>query len=247
MIDFRSFRLFAGIGRDACNEILAAGARRRYKASETIIRAENPATHLFVVRTGKVNFYVATERGHKILLRRFVPGNAFGIASFLPEPFGYLGTATAVGEVDVLVWEHRNVIRLARAYPLFSQNAFRIALRYIGLYAQRHISLVTDTARQRLASALTCIASREGRLLSTGMEVDIRNEDLASLADVSIFTASRLLKKWECAGAVVKSRSKVLIRCPEKMLAEDEDRSKRATERMPVQSGERIPSRRRKK
>jgi CRP-like cAMP-binding protein len=219
MTNFTSFRIFAGLEKAESSAILAAAVRRRFKASETIIRAERPATHLFVVRNGNVNFYVETEKGQRILLRRFVQGNAFGIASFLPEPFGYLGTATAVNDVDVLAWEHRDVIRLASAYPLFARNAFRIALHYIELYARRHISLITDTAQQRLASALTGIASREGRMLPTGVEIDIRNEDLASLADVGFFTASRFLKRWERAGAVVKSRGKVLIRCPEKLLA----------------------------
>jgi CRP-like cAMP-binding protein len=221
MIDFTSSRLFTGLARTESSAILAAGVRRRFKASQTIIRAEDPATHLFVIIRGKVNFYVVTEKGQKILLRRFVTGNAFGIASFLPEPFGYLGTASAVNEVDVLAWERRNVIQLARAYPLFSQNAFRIALHYIEIYARRHISLVTNTAQERLASALTGVASREGHVLPTGVEVDIRNEDLASLADVGFFTASRLLKRWERAGAVLKSRGKVVIRRPEKLLAQE--------------------------
>jgi CRP/FNR family transcriptional regulator, nitrogen oxide reductase regulator len=221
MNDFTSFRLFAGLGKPESRAILAAGVRRRFKAAETIIRAENPATHLFVVMSGKVNFYVGTEKGQQILLRRFVTGNAFGIASFLSEPFGYLGTASAIKEVEVLAWEHRDVIQLARTYPLFSQNAFRIALHYIEIYARRHISLVTDTAQERLASVLTGVASREGRLLPTGMEINIRNEDLASLADVGFYTASRLLKRWERTGAVVKSRGKVLIQCPEKLLAQE--------------------------
>ena len=55
--------------------------------------------------------------------------------------------------------------------------------------------------------------------MPSGLEVDIKNEDLASLADVSFFTASRIMKKWTCAGAVEKSRGRVLIRCPEKLLA----------------------------
>jgi len=51
------------------------------------------------------------------------------------------------------------------------------------------------------------------------LRADIKNEDLASLADVSFFTASRFLQSWERKGAVHKSRGKVLIRCPEKLLA----------------------------
>jgi CRP-like cAMP-binding protein len=51
------------------------------------------------------------------------------------------------------------------------------------------------------------------------VEVDIKNEDLASLADVSFFTATRILKSWDRNGVVDKSRGKVIIRSPEKLLA----------------------------
>lgn len=236
MIDSATVRLFAGLGKDEITAILAAAFRRRFKASETIIRAEEPATHLVLLRTGCVNFYVVTEKGRRILLRRLVPGNAFGIASFLSDPVGYLATATTVHEVEVLTWEHRIVRRLAGAYPRFPENAFRIALRYIAEYAQRHISLVSNTAQERLAYVLTSTASRAGHILPAGVEIDIKNEDLASLADVSFFTATRLLKNWERAGVVEKSRGKVLIRCPERLLAEeaspvDEDRVRGAPQR----------------
>jgi CRP-like cAMP-binding protein len=52
-----------------------------------------------------------------------------------------------------------------------------------------------------------------------GVEVEITNQDLASLADVSFFTASRVLKRWERDRTLEKSRGKVLIRCPEKLLS----------------------------
>jgi CRP-like cAMP-binding protein len=78
---------------------------------------------------------------------------------------------------------------------------------------------VSNIAQERLACALSSLGSRIGHALPNGVEVDIKNEDLASLADVSIFTASRLLKDWERKGAVEKSRGKVLIRRPEKLLA----------------------------
>jgi CRP-like cAMP-binding protein len=51
------------------------------------------------------------------------------------------------------------------------------------------------------------------------VEVDIKNEDLASLADVSFFTVSRLMSNWDREGVVKKSRGKIVIRSPEKLLA----------------------------
>jgi CRP-like cAMP-binding protein len=80
------------------------------------------------------------------------------------------------------------------------------------------MALVTDTAEHRLAYTLTQLGTRTGHLLSDGLEVNVKNEDLASLADISLFTASRLLKNWERQGALEKNRGRVLIRCPEKLL-----------------------------
>ena len=221
MNDLTSSPLFRGLGTEETRTILAAATNRKYKRAETLVMIEKPATRLFMVKRGFVNFYVTTENGQSILLRRFSPGNVIGIASFLSEPVGYLGTATAVGDVEALVWEHSKVLQLARTYPGFSQNAFRIALHYIAIYARRHIELVANTAQERLAYALTTVGSQAGRILTAGVEVDIRNEDLASLADIGYFTASRLLQKWERAGAVSKSRGKILIRSPERLLADE--------------------------
>jgi CRP-like cAMP-binding protein len=55
-----------------------------------------------------------------------------------------------------------------------------------------------------------------GQEVPGGVELEVRNEDLANAANVTVFTASRLLNEWQRNGAVVKSRGKVLLRCPER-------------------------------
>jgi hypothetical protein len=73
--------LFKGLGNHEIHVIRAGAAKRTFQASQIIIRAEEPAVRLFV------------------------PGNAFGFATFLSEPTGYLGTARAAHKT--LMWEHR--------------------------------------------------------------------------------------------------------------------------------------------
>jgi CRP-like cAMP-binding protein len=140
-------------------------------------------------------------------------------ATFLTEPIGYLGMARAVGKTETLMWERRVLRQLAAAYPRLAENALHASLHYIAMYAKRHIRLVSKPAQERVAYALTNLGSRAGHMLADGVEVDIKNEELASLADVNFFTVSRILGAWEKQKVVAKSRGKVLIRCPEKMLA----------------------------
>jgi CRP-like cAMP-binding protein len=214
-----SVALFKGLGNHEIPVIRAAAAKRTFEAPQIIIRAEEPAVRLFVIEVGSVDYYIVTNDGREILLRRLMPGNAFGFATFLSEPIGYLGTARAVRKTQTLVWEHRVARQLAETYPRLVENALHASLHYIAMYAKRHMRLVSNTAQERVAYALTNLGSRSGHMLPGGVEVDIKNEDLASLADVNLFTVSRILGAWERQKVVSKSRGKVLIRCPEKMLA----------------------------
>jgi CRP/FNR family transcriptional regulator len=214
-----SVALFKGLGNLEIPVIRAAAAKRTFEASQIIIRTEEPAVRLFVIEVGSVDYYIVANDGREILLRRLMPGNAFGFATFLSEPIGYLGTARAARKTQTLVWEHRVARQLAENYPRLVENALHASLHYIAMYAKRHMRLVSNTAQERVAYALTNLGSRLGHMLPGGVEVDIKNEDLASLADVNFFTVSRILGAWERQKVVSKSRGKVLIRCPEKMLA----------------------------
>lgn len=214
-----SFALFKGLGNHEIQTIREAAAKRTYEASQIITTAEDPVSHLFLAEVGRVDFSVVTSDGRDILLRRLVSGDTFGCAALLAEPMGYLGTAKAVDKTETLVWEHRVARQLAAAYPRLVENALQASLRYLALYAQRHIRLVSNTAQEKVAYALADLGARTGHVLPTGVEVDIKNEDLASVADVNFFTVSRILGTWERENVVSKTRGSVLILRPEKMLA----------------------------
>jgi CRP-like cAMP-binding protein len=219
MTEHSSVRLFAGLSKEEVNVILASAVKHKYAASKTIIEAQQPAHRLFLLQSGSVNYSILAGDGHEILLRRLVPGNVFGVAAFLSGGAGYIGSAKAVTESAAWVWNQSTVHRLTKSYPRLFENALRIALRYIALYAERHVGIVSKSAEGRLANALTSLGSRAGHKHDSGLTVDIKNEDLASLADVSLFTASRILKGWERQGAIRKRRGSVLIRAPEKLIA----------------------------
>ncbi|HEY2168210.1 MAG TPA: helix-turn-helix domain-containing protein, partial [Candidatus Angelobacter sp.] len=71
---------------------------------------------------------------------------------------------------------------------------------------------------QRLAAILVNLAQGIGHKVPTGVELDVTNEELAQAANVTHFTASRLLSHWQRQGALVKTRGKILLRSPENLL-----------------------------
>jgi CRP-like cAMP-binding protein len=57
-----------------------------------------------------------------------------------------------------------------------------------------------------------------GQKVQGGVELDIRNEELANEAHISLFTASRLLSAWQRQGILEKRRGKILLRFPSRLL-----------------------------
>ena len=212
-------QIFAGIDEAAIAEILAAAQPRKVAADQMIFTAGEKATHLFVQRTGHGRFFRLTRTGDEVLLQLLAPGDTFGIGTLLiKNPYPYIGSAEATSDVEMLVWEHASIQRFATLYPQIADNALRIVLRYLKRYVDRHVGLVTKTAEQRLAGTLLTLGDRTGRALPTGVQVEVTNEQLGALADISSFTTSRLLSGWERQGAVSKLRGKVLIHSPEALV-----------------------------
>jgi len=210
----------SGLEKGEVETILAAANTRRFQAQQPICRIGEPAKHLFLIQKGRVRYHKTTHDGREITLGYLVPGEVFGLVTLLANPVDYFGTAESTEDSEILVWERAAVHRLASLHPRLFENSLRIALHYVALFVDRHMNVMASSAKQRLARTLSRVASRSGRMTPAGVEIDIKNEHLASLADISFFTTSRFLKEWERQGATKKTRGKILIQCPEKLVAE---------------------------
>jgi CRP/FNR family transcriptional regulator, nitrogen oxide reductase regulator len=211
--------IFRDLSHEAVEHIFAAAALRRFASGQTISHAHRPAEHMFLIKSGCVNYFRVTPEGQEILLRRFSAHEAFGLGTLLARPVEYMGTAEAVRDCELFVWGHHTMWQFSDRYPVIARNALRIALEYLRLYSDRHLALVSGHAEDRVARSLASLGKRMGQHRPGGVEVQITNDNLASLADVSSFTVSRVLNKWEHKRALEKSRGKILIRCPEAMIA----------------------------
>jgi len=212
--------LLTDLSKDDIANIFASAVEHHFTKGRTIIRSEDPATHLFLIKVGSVNYYRVTPEGREILLIRLSAGDSFGLGTLLDKPIGYIGTAETLSETELYSWEHPWICRYVKDHPILALNALRIGLEYIRLYSDRHLALVSDSAEHRLTRTLMQVGVRTGQPHPEGLEVNITNEHLASLADIGYFTASRLLNKWRQNGVLEKSRGKVVIRCPEKLLGQ---------------------------
>jgi CRP-like cAMP-binding protein len=200
--------------------VLQSAERKKFRAHQVIINAGAPAARLFLLVRGGVKYYRVTSKGDEVLLWWLAPGDVFGLSAILRAQVRYIGTAEAIDDCELLIWPRKKIRSLASAHKVLAENALQIAFHFLDAYADRLVGLTTATAEQRLSHTLFKLCKRIGSVHSGGVELAITNEDLGGLANVSPFTASRLLKRWERKGVLKKRRGKIQIANPEGLLSD---------------------------
>ena len=210
-------RFFDGLALFDLEIVLAAAKQRHFLANSIVINQDHPAENLFLLTKGRARYFFDTQDGKKSILFWLTPGDIFGAATLLSIPSAYLVSTETVRDSSVLVWDRATVRGLAARFPRLLENALLLASNYLAWYLAAHVALISKTARQRLAGVLICLAETIGEKAVDGLEFDATNEELASAANVSPYTASHLLSEWQSSGAVVKRRGKILVCSPERL------------------------------
>lgn len=207
-----------GLEQRDLESILRAATKLKFPAKSTVYVQDDPARRLFLVIDGDARYFYTTPEGRKILGPRILPGEIFGgaVFSLRPSPT-YLSSTETVKDCSVVTWERSTIRMLGARYPRLLENMLSIAFDLIEWAYTAQIGLACHSARVRLAMALVDLARDIGRKSAAGVELDVTNEDLANSANVTVFTASRLLSEWHRCGALVKSRGKVQLRSPERL------------------------------
>lgn len=211
-------RFFEGLKASEVASITAAASKRRFTAQSIIADEGYAANRLFLVIDGRARSFSTSRPGEKIPLLWYPPGEIFGGAALLSRQFDYIESTEAVLNTTVLVWSRATIRSLSAQFPRLVENALLVAYDYFVAYRTLHVSRVCHNARQRLAQVLVNLATGLGQRVEDGIELDVRNEELANEANITIFTASRLLNEWQRKGILMKTRGKVVLRSTEALM-----------------------------
>lgn len=207
-----------GLSSTELSAILSAGTERSFSAGSVICSPGAPAEQFFLLKSGRARHFVITPEGRKVLLRWLSPGSIFGAATVLSRNSTFIVGTEVVKNSRLHIWQRAAIRKLVWEYRKLMENLLWLASDYLIWYSAAHIALVSQDARQRFADVLITLSSSLGHVTEKGMELEITNEELANTANVTLFTASRLLSEWHRKSAIKKTRRKILLRAPERLV-----------------------------
>lgn len=214
-------QFLGGLAPSELDDVLVSARERNFPAKSVIANQGDPADHLFLLMKGRARLRYTTHEGIEMILVWLAPGQILGGMALLSKPSLYLVTTEAVEASCTLVWDRPTIRRLARCYPQILENALLTASEYLAWSSATHAALATQDAPQRLSHTLVCLAQVIGRPVRKSLELDVTNEELASAANISPFTASRLLNKWQRSGVIAKRRGKIVLRSLDRLFSSE--------------------------
>lgn len=198
--------------------VLSRAQKLRFHRNSIAANQGHPADRLCVLTHGRGRFFFVTDHGAKNILRWIVPGDVFGIGAITAEPSAYLVGVELTQDSTALVWSRAKIRSLASHIPQLLENAISMCQDYLNWYVTAHETLTSHDAGRRLALLLIRLSESIGQPVAGGIQLDVRNDELANAANTTVFTVSRWLQKWQRCRALAKGRNKLILRSKDLLL-----------------------------
>lgn len=203
--------LFADVPVARIAELLRHATLQTLDPHATIYAQGDSGTTFCIVAHGTVELTRATPDGTSVLVYRGREGSVLGLlAALAAQPRAT--NAHALGDVTLWHWSAATYADAARADATLHANLLHyLGERYMHLWI-RYSELRQLTVEQRLARTLMRLAAR-GTPTEQGMVIDLpfSRQDLADIIGTTIFSASRIMRRWERDGLIGGGRRRLLI------------------------------------
>lgn len=202
---------FKDVSAPARDALERACTTRHFAVGESLFAQGDDPRELFVIETGRVKVWRATEEGVGITLTLLGPGAPLGTLGVQNHPHN--ATATAETPVEASAWGIEDMRRLMADDPALAAALLRTVTNYAEQMIERLEEVASIPIEQRLARTLLRLQER----LGGGEELVLSRQDLADLTSATLPTVSRIMSRWRREKWIAGTRGKVRILEPARL------------------------------
>jgi len=204
---------FDGVPADIAEYCLRLGQPVSAKRGDILVRQGVRASRCFYVRQGYAKVTSTSRDGHQILLGFVGPKDLVGQSAATPDLATYLATTVVVQPMELVCWTRDVALEISMQYPDIHARLDALLARNVQMLLARLHTVGEGPVPRRLASALIELGDRHGNAAGTGVAIGplVTREDLANFTGSSLYTASRVLARWETGGLIVSRRGRLRL------------------------------------
>ncbi len=219
--DFQALKkipIFRGLRDFDYSMIFHLGKIKQLQKNIYLFNQGEEAEGIFILLEGKIKISQTGEEGNQVLLRVLGPGQLVAGVAVL-ENGTYPGTGYTLEKTTVFCLDKVAFLHLMSQYPPIALSITQLLLKRIAELQKRFREIATEKVETRIARALLRFASHHGIKKPKGILIDfpLTRQDLAEFIGTTLFSVSRLLKKWEREGLLESARKRVTLLQVEKL------------------------------
>lgn len=205
--------VFEGLSPEALEDCAAHAVRRVLPTRRTVFRQGERCERFQALLSGCIRISQSGRDGGLALMRFVGPGEPFGFFGMLVDGC-YPAEASTLATSIELSWSKGDFHQLIGRHASVVVGLTTLAARRLADLQERLREITTLRAEERIANALVRLARAQGRQLADGgLEIawPVTRKDVAALSATSLYTASRVLSRWERDGLIRSAAKQVTI------------------------------------
>ncbi len=205
----RSAPIFRNISSGECQEIISTACARHYESRERIVHEGDRRGETMVLVSGRVKISQISHTGDEVILRISGTGDIIGGLGLAPRAT-HPSTISAMEPCKALSWKTEDFDRFCSRSTALQQNLVEIMSNMLRHMQDCFCDLATLKVSSRLARTLLRLAQQQGPE-SAHISIPFTCEELGQMAGTTLFTVSRLLRKWTEMGLLYSERRAIVI------------------------------------
>jgi CRP/FNR family transcriptional regulator, cyclic AMP receptor protein len=209
----RRSTLFAQLGDDESDAILAHAVVARYGEGDQIFAKGDPGNSMMAVLKGRVIISSPSLDGRQVVLTVFRDGDVFGEIALL-DGKERTADATAMTECELLVVPRRSLLSLLERRPDLCVSLMIVLCERLRRTNEQVEDLAFLDLEARIAKVLIRLSEEngEGLSLSRPAEVRISQRALGELVGGSRESVNKHLQDWKRSGIIAIEKGAITIR-----------------------------------
>lgn len=185
----RAATLCASLSDADMHRLYALASDRRFRPGDLMFHQEQPADHVFSLRSGYGTIFRLTADGKRQVLSFLFPGDFLGFTS--EDRFHY--AAAAISKVEACRFERASLEGLIREFPEMDRKLRFTLTRAMDASFELLFSLGRKDAVQKVASLIWYVGYRQRKsgLRENPVHLPMRRADIADFMGLTTETVSR--------------------------------------------------------
>ncbi|HEX9913131.1 MAG TPA: Crp/Fnr family transcriptional regulator [candidate division Zixibacteria bacterium] len=213
----RKIPFFSNLSENELLQISQKFIEKEFKKGGYLFWEGEPATCLYVIKTGRVKILKHSAEGKEIVLEVVTPGEICGGGAIFSET--QYASARAEEKSKVYSLSRNDLLLLIRTQKDLALEVIIFLGKRLLQTHEMMIGLISGKVEKRIAALLLGLSEKHGTPVREGIKINLKltRQDMADFVGTTVETAIRVIGRFKKMGILSSGSKEIILKNREKL------------------------------